>query len=342
MTGVEAAVVSAIVSGILKNVGNKLAPQLIKKYSSIVGFKKDLQELQVIVEEINSRLERAGDHAMGGDASFNWLKQLEDAAYAVDDVVDEFQLKAERHDAFGDGGIVSKYRFQFKMANKIKAIKKRLDAIVKQRTDLNAIANNFPVCHSAQQISNTNEHRTTLPNVDVASVLRREKEKHQIISKLIEINDQERIKIVSIFGLGGSGKTTLAKPVFNDCDIIEKHYEVRLWVHVSQEFNVEKLIKKLFEAFADNNPGQHAVPYMSKTISEKLTEKRFLLVLDDVWTESQILWEQFMVHLKVGAHGSRILLTTRSGKFTEVEGSAYQFDLPFYLQMTAGNYSNEA
>ena len=65
MTGVEAAVVSAIVSGILKNVGNKLAPQLIKKYSSIVGVKKDLQELQVIVEEINSQLERVGDHAMG-------------------------------------------------------------------------------------------------------------------------------------------------------------------------------------------------------------------------------------------------------------------------------------
>ena len=121
----------------------------------------------------------------------------------------------------------------------------------------------------------------------------------------------------------------MAKPVFNDCDIIEKHYEVRLWVHVSQDFDVQKLVKKLFEAFADNNPGQHALPYMSKTISDKLTGKRFLLVLDDVWTESQILWEQFMECLKVGAHGSRILLTTRSRKVTEVEGSVYQFDLPF-------------
>ena len=74
MTGVEATVISSIVSGILKNVGTKLAPQLIEKYSSIVGVKKDLQELQVLVEEINSWLERAGDHALGDDASFNWLK----------------------------------------------------------------------------------------------------------------------------------------------------------------------------------------------------------------------------------------------------------------------------
>ena len=78
---------------------------------------------------------------------------------------------------------------------------------------------------------------------------------------------------------------------------IQKHFEVRLWVHVSQEFHFEKLIQKLFEAFADKDPGQHSLPYMSKTIQDGFTQKKFLIVMDDVWTESQNQWGQIMGHL---------------------------------------------
>ncbi|CAD6255033.1 unnamed protein product [Miscanthus lutarioriparius] len=171
------------------------------------------------------------------------------------------------------------------------------------------------------------KHLSNKESKDVASVLGRDQEKHQIISKLAD--DKHVIKTISISGLGGSGKTTLAKLVFNDCSIVEKHFEVRLWVHVSQEFDVDKLIKKLFEAFVDNNPGQHALPFMIKTISDKLTGKRLLLVLDDVWTESLIQWEKFMVHLKSSGPGSRILLTARSRRVAETVRSIDQFDLPF-------------
>jgi hypothetical protein len=148
MTGVEAAAISSVASGILKIVANKLAPLVTRKYSSIVGVEKDLQELQVLVEDINYWLESAGYQALDDDASVSWFKQLKDVAYAVDDVVDEYQLKAERNDASGDGGFVSRYMcrkpesfiFQCKAAKKIKAIKKRFAAIVKQRADINIIA----------------------------------------------------------------------------------------------------------------------------------------------------------------------------------------------------------
>ncbi|RLM48897.1 hypothetical protein C2845_PMPSC055761 [Panicum miliaceum] len=328
---------AAVASGILKIVGSKLAPLLIKEYSLIVGVQKHLEELNDQVQEINCWLEAVGDEVARNGPALNWLRKLKDIAYDVDDIVDEFQLEAESHDAHGVGGVVSNYLcakpksliLRCKAASKLKAVKKRFDGIVKQRTEFSTIANSLLASDPVRDMNHNTANMTSLPIVDVASVLGRDQEKNQIISKLVETSDQQRIKTISIIGLGGSGKTTLAKLVFNDCSIIEKHFEVRLWVHVSQEFDVEKLVKKLFEAFADNNPGQHALPYMSKTISDKLTGKRFLLVLDDVWTESQILWEQFMVYLKGGAHGSRILLTSRSRKVAEVEGSAYQFDLPF-------------
>ena len=273
---------AAVVTGILKVVGNKLAPLVIKEYRCVVSVKKDLQELQNLAMQINSWLEEEGDGAEG-----NWLKKLKDVAYDVDDVVDEFQLEAEKKDVNADGGTVStkpkSLWLQWTAARKIKDIKKRFAEIVKQRADINAIKNNIPDTHPAR-------HATVelpLPNVDASSVIGRDREKHQIISKLVESEHQQKIKIVSIIGLGGSGKTTLAKLVFNDRNIIED-FKVRLWVHVSQEFAVQKLVEKLFEAFAENKSDHHPLPHMSKKISEKLSEGRFLLVLDDVWTEDRI------------------------------------------------------
>ncbi|KAL6595681.1 hypothetical protein ACP70R_048021 [Stipagrostis hirtigluma subsp. patula] len=343
MVGVEAAILPAAMSGTLKIVGDKLAPLLLKEYTSIMGVEDDLKGLYDLVKEINEWLETMGDKASWNYPSFTWLKKLNDVSYDVDDLVDEFHLEAEKHEANGDSGrsSVSKFLctkpksfvFQCKAAHRLKAIKKRFAAIVKQRTEFNAIANSVPVGRPVQHIDKTTEEMPSLPNVDEASVFGRDQDKCHIISKLVEASDdRQKIKIVSIIGLGGSGKTTLAKLVFNDGNIINNHFEVRLWVHVSQEFNVQKLIHKLFEAFSNDKSECHPLQHMTNEISKKLSGKRFLLVMDDVWTDctdSRILWENFVVHLKSGTPGSRILLTARSSRVAETVGSTDLFDLPF-------------
>jgi hypothetical protein len=83
MVGMEASLLSAAVTGMLKILGNKLAPLVMKEYSSIVGVKKDLQELKDQVQEINCNLERAGDRAPK-DAP--WLKKLKEVVYDIDDI----------------------------------------------------------------------------------------------------------------------------------------------------------------------------------------------------------------------------------------------------------------
>uniref|UniRef100_A0A0E0K4H7 NB-ARC domain-containing protein n=1 Tax=Oryza punctata TaxID=4537 RepID=A0A0E0K4H7_ORYPU len=299
---------AAVVSGVLKILGSKLAPLVIKEYSSVVGVRKNLKELQDLAEQINCYLETA---ALGNAQSFNWLKNLKDVAYDVDDVVDEFQLEAEKHETYGDGGIVSKYMYKpksvisrRKVTKNIKVIKKRFAAIVAQRIDLNAIANSIPP-PAGKSVHHMNQTTVEmpLPTVDAASVLGRDQDKNKIITKLTDAKDQQEIEIVSIIGLGGSGKTTLTKLVFNDGDIIEKYFEVRLWVHVAKEFVVTKLFEKLFEAVTKEKSTRYTFEHMREKISKEVNEKRFLLVLDDVWTEGRIQWEQFrrefMVHLEL-------------------------------------------
>ncbi|CAN6316433.1 unnamed protein product [Urochloa humidicola] len=330
MVGMEA----AAVSGMLKIVANKLASLVMKKYSSIVGVKKDLRELQDLAEEINFWLATAGDKAMGDAPSFNWLNKLKDVAYDIDDVVDEFQLKAEKHDA--DGGIVSKYLnpkstiiFQCKAAGKINQIKKRFSEVVKQRTDISAVTNSLPVSHHVSHINKATVEMPSLPAVDVTSILGRDQEKNEIISRLVETNNKQSIKIISVVGLGGSGKTTLAKLVFDDGNIVHKCFEVRLWVHVSQEFNVENIVEKLFEAIAGEKSERYTLQRMSKYILDKLTGKTYLIVLDDVWTEDRYIWEQFLVHVNGGSPGSKILITTRSKNVAKALDSPDIFNLPF-------------
>ena len=219
--------------------------------------------------------------------------------------------------------------FHCKAAKKIKAIKKRFATIVKQRANINIIATSLPGGrHSVFHINKAAVGLSSVPAMDAALILGREMEKHQLISKLIETSDQQKTMIVSIVGLGGSGKTTLAKLVFNDGNTIAKHFKVRLWVHVSQEFDFESIVGKLFEAIVHGKSECHNLQHMVKRISDELTEKMFLLVLDDVWTKDRIELEQFMVLMRSGGSGSRILLTTRNSDVAEAVESAYLFNLP--------------
>ncbi|KAJ1256646.1 hypothetical protein BS78_K337800 [Paspalum vaginatum] len=335
MAGME----GAALSGILNILANKLAPLVIKQYSSIVGVTKDLQDLQVLVQVINCWLEKAGYEAVESDQL--WLGQLKHVAYDVDDIVDEFHLEAEKHEANGGNHILSKslitkaksFLLKCKAARKIQAIKERFAAIVKQRTDFTAIVNSLPDGHPVTHINRTARAIPTLPIVDETSVHGRDQEKHEIISKLVENNNQNTISIVSIIGLGGSGKTTLAKLVFNDDNIVKDHFEVRIWVHVSQDFDVEELVKKVFESISGEKSESYPLQKMAETISDNLTGKRYLLVMDDVWTEDRIQWEEFMVHVKCGASGSSILLTTRSIKVAEAVDSTEPFNLPFLSEV---------
>ena len=155
------------------------------------------------------------------------------------------------------------FLFQYKVAHKIKAIKQRFSEIVKQRSDVSTILNNLPSYHHALSRNRTNGEMSLLSNVEQSRIPTRNLEKDGIITKLIESNEGENDWIVSIIGLGGSGKTALAKQICQD-DKIKQHFKSTIfWVHVSEEFDVEELIGKLFETILEQKSDLHAQQHMS-------------------------------------------------------------------------------
>ncbi|XP_031121111.1 disease resistance protein RGA2-like [Ipomoea triloba] len=120
------------------------------------------------------------------------------------------------------------------------------------------------------------------------------------------------------------GKTTLAQLVYGD-ERIKSHFDKRVWVCVSQPFDQIKIAKAIVESSTTgSSPNLSELEVLLKKIQNTLSQKRFLLVLDDVWTEDDAKWAPFKnCLLMVGIPGSRILVTSRSERVAKMMGSVY-------------------
>ncbi|KAL2658554.1 hypothetical protein GLYMA_03G039200v4 [Glycine max] len=139
----------------------------------------------------------------------------------------------------------------------------------------------------------------------------REKDKEAIIKLLSEDNsDGREVSVIPIVGMGGVGKTALAQLVYND-ENLEEIFDFKAWVCVSQEFDVLKVTKTIIEAVTGKPCNLNDLNLLHLELMDKLKDKKFLIVLDDVWTEDYVDWSLLKKPFNRGIRRSKILLTTR-------------------------------
>ena len=136
---------------------------------------------------------------------------------------------------------------------------------------------------SSNRASSSSQRRK--PMVEEDNVVGFDEEAKELVSRLTNIS--ELLEVVSIVGMGGLGKTTLAKKVF--CDpAIEFHFFVRSWVYVSQEYNRKELLLAILTSVVDY-PSEQMYKLNEEMLIEEiykhLNGRRYLVVLDDVWTQ---------------------------------------------------------
>ncbi|KAG0527576.1 hypothetical protein BDA96_06G244500, partial [Sorghum bicolor] len=134
----------------------------------------------------------------------------------------------------------------------------------------------------------------------------------EMSKKIKEITEQLKpgdycdkdLTVLPIVGPGGIGKTTLIQVIYKE---LQHHFEEKVWVCVSTTFSVYRLTQEIVD---NMNLGKNDSP--EKLIEEKLKSKKFLLVLDDMWSCSGDDWRRFLVPFRKGqTKGSIVLVTTR-------------------------------
>lgn len=140
------------------------------------------------------------------------------------------------------------------------------------------------------------------------------------LSNWLKSQDKE-LSVISMVGMGGIGKTTLAQHLYIDPMIVER-FDVRAWVHVSEDFDVCRITRVILQSITGSvieTTTDQIV--LQEKLKEQLTGKKFFVVLDNVWIEDEETWGHFETPFSYGAQGSKILFTTRSGEVASVIAS---------------------
>ncbi|KAM5577544.1 hypothetical protein ABKV19_008073 [Rosa sericea] len=318
-------------TSIAENVLGRLASYASQEVSLAWGAQLELTKLNKTLSTIKLVLQDAEKKQVKNPLITRWLGDLKDVCHDVDDVLDELEFQKLRKKVLvnNSGRVKGQVRqffsrwnpvvFNFKLGHKVKEIRERLVEIEKDKREFSLVevAEQAEDHRAPQQVHD--DRRVTTSKVEASNVIGRDDDQKQIIKHLLNDTDfssEENVSVVSIIGLGGLGKTTLAKLVYND-SMVEEYFETKMWICVSDNFDIQTLIRGITNAGNGPKCEDESLDLMERKLQDTLRGKNFLLVLDDIWDTVSIgitteKWIDLKTLLNVGANGSKIIITTRN------------------------------
>ncbi|KAF3963897.1 hypothetical protein CMV_011754 [Castanea mollissima] len=336
----------ALLTELFKDVASIVFQVAKQEIELLVGVDEEVQKLQDRLGDIKAMLDDAEErHAVKQRKEKLLLGKLQNQYYEMDDILDKWNTARIRAEIEKEEGkpadtnapaVVKKKVCSFfpspsccfnlplrhDVGHMIRELNEKLDKIFKDKATYGIDFDRQP---------DVVERPTTTSFVDVSQIVGRDINRDDLLKNLLGVGGQEETNsyfVISLVGLGGIGKTTLAQLAYNH-PAVKAHFQKRMWICVSDPFDECNVAK----AIINEVDPKHGLPDDTKwetllrKIQDLIKDMKYFLVLDDVWTEDSQKWEPFKVALKNDVHGSRILVTTRKQKVAEMMESAPTINL---------------
>ncbi|KAI3947414.1 hypothetical protein MKW92_026563 [Papaver armeniacum] len=296
--------VEAVVSFAVEKLGDAIIGKTFFLHNvlrQVEGLRDELVRMQCFLKDADAKEQQ------GEDRVRNWVAEIRNIAYDAEDIIDTFILQVgSAHKPRGIKSLVIRKALMVKnlthlhrVGNKILAIEARLKVLSDSRVTYGI----KDLADKEASSSETNPHplRNRYPHVE-DEVLGFEKYTETLLTELMK--DDGRRCVVSVVGVGGLGKTTLAKKMYRH-NTLKSHFNCCGWSSISQQLNVGEVLGEITACMSLQNEGN-----LMEKLYNYLQDKRYFVVLDDVWKIDH--WNTLSPAFPIGKRGSKILLTTRN------------------------------
>ncbi|EOA33686.1 hypothetical protein CARUB_v10019869mg [Capsella rubella] len=264
------------------------------------GLKSDLNMLRCFLEDADAKKHTSA-------MVRNSVKEIKDIVYDAEDIIETFLLKQELGKKNGMiRNSLRRFSKRMGLAFDIKAISERISKVIR---DMQSLGVQQVIVNERYMLSlqeRQREMRQTFSSDYEDHLVGVEKGVEQLIGYLVE---EDRSQVVSITGMGGIGKTTLARQVFNH-ETVKSHFAGLAWVCVSQQLTRKYVWQTILRKLG---PGYKVLEMTEEELQEKLVQvletQNTLIVLDDIWREED--WD-LIKPMFPRKKGWKVLLTSRN------------------------------
>ncbi|TMW81520.1 hypothetical protein EJD97_009160, partial [Solanum chilense] len=297
----------------------KLGDFLIREINLRLSLREDVQWLRNELLFIQSFLRDAELKQCGDQRVQQWVFEINSIANDAVALLETYSFEAGRRASHLKAYtcICRKEKKFYSVSKEIQSLKQRIMDISRKRDTYGITNINSGDQGPSNQVTTLRRTTSFVDDHDYIFV-----GFEDVVQTLLDqlLKPEPRRTVLSIYGMGGLGKTTLARKLYTRPDILNS-FHTRAWICVSQEYNTADLLRNIIKSIQGRT--KETLDLLERMtegdleiyLRDLLKEHKYLVVVDDIWQKEA--WESLKRAFPDSKNGSRVIITTRKEDVAE-------------------------